>query len=102
MNIKLPILTHLLWGELVFNFNAPQNFKIIAQGFSGSISRTLSAVVHDPYSSIERIFTLMNLVKSKSDYAPPPNPPSREQLLKHTMNIYSHSTPFIIEWKDIN
>ena len=89
-------------GELVFNFNAPQNFQITAQGFSGSISRKILAVVHDPYPSIERTFTLMDKLKDHFKYEPPRTPPSREELLSHKLNIYSHSTPFIIKWKDIN
>ena len=89
-------------GKLVFNFNAPQNFQITAQGLSGGVSRTILAVVHDPYPSIERIFTLMDNLKTHSGYTPPTTPPSRAELRDHKLNIYSHSTPFIIQWKDIN
>ena len=89
-------------GELVFNFNAPQNFQIKAQGFSGGISRTILAIVHDPYHSIERVFTLMDKWKAHSGYKPPTRRPTREELMSHKLNIYSHSTPFIIKWKDIN
>ena len=89
-------------GEFVFNFNAPQNFQIKAQGLSGGISRTILAVVHDPYPSIERVFTLMDKLKTHSGYQPSEKPPTREELMSHRLNIYSHSTPFIIKWKDIN
>ncbi len=89
-------------GELVFNFDAPQNFQIISRGSSGSVSKNILAVVHDPYYSIERVFELMNLHKEKSGYQPSGGPPSRQDIGQSRLNIYFSSTPFIIEWKDIN
>lgn len=88
--------------SLVFNFDAPQNFRITAQGVSGFASKSISAVIRSPYSSIKKAHFNMDRYKEKLEYKPSDTPPSPEQRLNHRIQVFYPSTPFITEWKDVN
>lgn len=92
-------------SSLVFRFDAPQNFQIISTGFSGKVSKSISVLVHDPYFSIKRAFDLMDIYRQKrgsQNPNPNPNPNPSNILLNSPSHFFNPSTPFIIEWKDVN
>lgn len=82
-------------AQLVFNTNAPQNFTIRSQGFSGNTSQGMQATLFDPHPTFERMFTLLEKDR-KEKYTPN----SQQKILNSPVRY--QASPFIIEWKDVD
>lgn len=84
-------------AELIFNFDAPQNFKIISYGQSGSLSHGIEAILLDPGPTFNRIFRLFEKERKEKD---------TQELLSSSKStaapVKYQATPFLIQWKDIN
>ena len=88
-------------SQLIFNFDAPQNFKITSYGKSGSQSRGLSAVLYDPLV-IHRSFHLFELRK-KQKYKADTSIFTKQELEDIKKYSEKHEiSPFIIHWNNIN
>ena len=85
-------------SDLVFNFDAPQNFRIISRARIGGAERGITAVFYDPLLILRqsRQLSLRKIQRIKK-----PLSPKRFKELEPYTPKYRVS-PFLILWKDIN
>ncbi|MDE0151197.1 MAG: type II secretion system protein GspK [Bdellovibrionales bacterium] len=90
---------------VVFNYDAPQNFRITSRGTSGQNFHVIEAVFYDPHSTFKRIFNQMTELKSKSGYrALQKGDPGYQEMMYESDTMVGNpmTSPFIIYWKDVN
>ncbi len=87
-----------LMAHLIFNTDAPQNFKIISKGVSNTFIKSIEAIVYDPEQTLLRAFRIFEKQKKEGDNFPP----SKINLGSSSTDMDFKITPFIIYWKDIN
>ena len=91
--------------SVVFNFNAPQNFRIISRGTSGQNFHIIETVFYDPHSTFERVFKQMTELKKESGYrALQESDPGYQDARYESATAPKNqmTSPFIIYWKDLN
>ena len=91
--------------SVVFDYNAPQNFRITSRGTDGQNFHIIETVFYDPHSAFERVFTTMTELKKESGYRPlQESDPGYQDVQYESSNVPKNqaASPFIIYWKDVN
>ena len=91
--------------SVVFNYDAPQNFRITSRGTSGQNFHIIETVFYDPHSAFERVFKQMAEQKKESGYqAVQQGDPGYQQIRYESDTVMKNqmASPFIIYWKDVN
>ncbi len=89
----------------VFDYDAPQNFRITSRGASGQNFHTITAVFYDPHASFKRVYTRMQKFKEESGYkAVTKEDPRYSDMMYESSPAPKNkmASPFIIYWKDVN
>ncbi len=110
LNFLIPVYGDERENELtleyfIFDYDAPQNFRITSRGTSGQNFHIIETVFYDPHSTFNRVYTRMDKLKTKSGYtALKEGDPGYQDIMYESDTVIRNqmASPFIIYWKDVN